>query len=242
MSSPSLLERLFIAVFGTAGRNFVTRVTDSVSQASNRLSDFVYVRMFGLPFIVLGARQTGKTTLIEWLRRNVTALGEFNPAPTAPGGDPVGSFNAHIGDERIRLKPTRDVGGEYSMWETDWTELFRETTPRGLIFLIDHTDVLTHKDALNFVLNLIEEEEAARRNLRSFLLLVNKSDLWQAGMPLDKLMLPYSNEIKRLNNQAARLGYRVKIQSVSVINGTGVDDAMRAFFNTIRPLPRPGVS
>jgi hypothetical protein len=83
---------------------------------------------------------------------------------------------------------------------------------------------------------------AARRNLRSFLLLVNKSDLWQAGMPLDKLMLPYSNEIKRLNNQAARLGYRVKIQSVSVINGTGVDDAMRAFFNTIRPLPRPGVS
>jgi len=105
--------------------------------------------------------------------------------------------------------------------------------------MIDHTDVLTHKDALNFVLNLIEEEDAARRNLRSFLLLVNKSDLWQATTPLDKLMLPYSNEIRRLNNQAARLGYRVKIQSVSVINGTGVDDAMRAFFNWIRPLPKP---
>jgi hypothetical protein len=35
----------------------------------------------------------------------------------------------------IRLKPTRDVGGEYEMWETDWVELFRETKPRGIIFL-----------------------------------------------------------------------------------------------------------
>lgn len=238
MSSPSLLERLFIAVFGTAGRDFITRVTDSVSRTSNRLSDFVYVRMFGLPFIVLGARQTGKTTLIEWLRRNVTVLGEFNPEPTAPGGDAVGPFTAHVGDEAMRLKPTRDVGGEYDMWETDWTELFRETTPRGLIFMVDHTDVLTHKDALNFVLNLIEEEEAARRHLKSFVLLVNKSDLWQATTALDKLMLPYSNEVKRLYNQAARLGYKVSIQSVSVINGTGVDDAMRAFFNAIRPVPK----
>lgn len=235
----SLIERMITVVFGTAGRDFIDRMSTTVSRTSTRLNDFVFVRIFGLPFIVLGARQTGKTTLIEWLRRNVAVLGNFNPEPTAPGGEFVGSFTSALGDQPVRLKPTRDVGGEYGLWETDWADLFREAKPRGIVFMIDHTDVLTHKDALNFLLNLIDEEGDSRRNLQAFLLLVNKSDLWQETTTLDKLMLTYSNEIKRLNQQSARLGYRVIIQSASVIGGVGVDDAMRTFVNVIRPLPKP---
>lgn len=234
----SLLERMITVVFGTTGRDFIDRMTDSLARTSTRLSDFVYVKFYGLPFIVLGARQTGKTTLIEWLRRNVTALGEFTPAPTPPGGDAVGAFTSTLGDEGLRLRPTRDVGGEYAMWETDWAELFRETKPRGIVFMIDHTDVLTHKDALNFLLNLIDDEGDSRRNLKAFLLIVNKADLWSSTTTLDKLMLTYSNEIKRLNQQAARLGYRVIIQSASVTQGIGVADAMTTFVNTIRPVPK----
>jgi hypothetical protein len=230
----SLIDQIFSAVFGTVGKNFI----DNLSRNADRVYDFVYVKVFGLPFIVLGARQTGKTTLIEWLRRNVQVLGTFEPAPTAPGGDAVGTFSSQIGSEHIRLKPTRDVGGEYEMWETDWLELFRETRPRGIIFMIDHTDLLNHKDALNFVMNMIEEEMDAKRNLKAFLLLVNKSDLWQSQTSLDKLMLNYGNEVKRLRNQAERLGYKTWIQSTSVTTGIGVDDAMRTFFNAIRPSPK----
>ena len=40
--------------------------------------------------------------------------------------------------------------------------------------MIDHTDVLKHKDALNFVMNMIEEEDA-RRNLKAFLIVVTKA-------------------------------------------------------------------
>ncbi len=229
----NLIEQFFSAVFGSVGKNFVNSLTHSADQ----IYDFVYVKVFGLPFIVLGARQTGKTTLIEWLRQNVASLEEFQPAPTAPGGDAVTTFSSYIGDEMIRLKPVRDVGGEYEMWETDWVELFREAKPRGIIFMIDHTDVLKHKDALNFVMNMIEEEDA-RRNLKAFLILVNKSDLWLANTSLDKLMQNYTNETKRMHNQAERLGYQASIYSSSISTGVGVRDAMRTFFNQIRPQPR----
>lgn len=230
----NLVEQLFTAVFGKAGNDFI----HSLQRGADGVYDFVYVRVFGLPFIVLGARQTGKTTLIEWLRQNVASMDDFTPAPTAPGGDAVSTFSSYIGDESMRLKPVRDVGGEYEMWDTDWVELFRETKPRGIIFLIDHTDVLKHKDAFNFVMNMIEEEKDAQHNLKSVLVLVNKSDLWLNHTTLDKLMSQYGNEVKRLNNQAARLGYKAYIHSSSVSTGVGVRDAMRAFFNTVRPQPK----
>ncbi len=235
MIMTNLIDQFFSAVFGTVSNS---KVVNSLTQGADRLYDFVYVKVFGLPFIVLGARQTGKTTLIEWLRQNVRSLDEFQPAPTAPGGDTVASFSSYIGDETIRLKPTRDVGGEYEMWETDWLDLFREVKPRGIIFMLDHTDVLQHKDALNYVMNMIEEEADAKRNLKAVMLLVNKSDLWLANTTLEKLMGNYSNEIKRLNNQADRLGYQATIHSSSVGSGVGVRDAMRTFFNTIRPQPK----
>lgn len=229
----NLIEQFFSAIFGSVGKDFV----NSLTRGADQIYDFVYVKMFGLPFIVLGARQTGKTTLIEWLRQNVASLEEFQPAPTAPGGDAVGTFSSYIGDETIRLKPTRDVGGEYEMWETDWVELFREAKPRGIIFMIDQTDILKHKDALNFVMNMIEEEDA-RHNLKALLILVNKSDLWLANTALDKLMANYANETKRMQNQAERLGYKASIYSSSISTGVGVRDAMRTFFNQIRPQPR----
>ena len=231
----NLIDQFFSAIFGTVNNS---KIVNSLAHSADRIYDFVYVKVFGLPFIVLGARQTGKTTLIEWLRQNVASLEEFQPEPTAPGGDHIGSFSSYIGNEMIRLKPTRDVGGEYEMWETDWVDLFRETKPRGIIFLVDHTDLLKHKDALNFVMNMIEEEDDAKRNLKAVMILVNKSDLWLANTSLDKLMANYSNEIKRLHNQAERLGYQATIYSSSVSTGVGVREAMRTFFNAIRPQPK----
>jgi hypothetical protein len=234
----NLIEQVFTVVFGKPGGDFIANLSRSVSAGVDRLYDFVYVKVLGLPFIVLGARQTGKTTLIEWLRRNVHVLEAFHPAPTAPGGEAVGAFSAQIGEELMRLKPTRDVGGEYEMWDTDWVDLFHETRPRGIVFMLDHTDMLKHKDALNFLMNMIEEDAEGRANLRCIVVLVNKVDLWGSSTTLDKLMMGYSNEIKRLRNQGERLGYKSLIQSCSVVTGVGVDDAMQTFFNLIRPQPR----
>ncbi|MBN2469196.1 MAG: hypothetical protein JXN59_00625 [Anaerolineae bacterium] len=234
MNDKTLGDRIISILVGTLG----SLVPSGVSDGVNAVVDFAYVRVLGLPFIVLGYRQTGKTTLLEYLRRETAYLGDFDPDPTAAGGNAISPFGARVGDETLRLKPRRDVGGEYAMWETDWVALFQEAKPRGIIFMMDHTNPYQHKDALNFVMQMIDDEPAASKNLKMFMVLVNKSDLWGQNRTLEAVMEDYRNEKRRLKSQAERLGYWYLITGTSLLNGTGIDSAMRTFMNAIRPRPR----
>lgn len=229
----NILDTLITIVIGT-----VSGVAQAVNSAVSALQDFFYVKISGVGFIVLGARQSGKTTLIEWLKHNMHTLDDFNPDPTAAGGDVVPDFTAKIGDQYMKLRPTRDVGGEYAMWETDWTDLFRAAQPRGIIFLIDHTDPVLHKDALNFVMQMIEDEVSTARHLKAFYILVNKSDLWGETLTLDDILANFRNEQKRLRGQSERIGYRYEIAEGSLATNRGVAEFMKRFFNTIRPRPQ----
>ena len=85
MSQPTLGDRIISILVGTLG----SLIPSGVSSAVDNAIDFAYVRVLGLPFIVLGYRQSGKTTLLEWLRRDTSYLADFDPDPTAAGGDPV---------------------------------------------------------------------------------------------------------------------------------------------------------
>jgi hypothetical protein len=213
-------------------------IPSQVTDGFNSVVDFAYVRFLGLPFIVLGYRQTGKTTLLEWLRKDMITLEEFDPEPTAAGGEPMSTFRAQVGEEGMRVKPKRDVGGEYAMWETDWVDLLRDARPRGIIFLIDGSNPSAHKDALNFTLQMIDEEIVAVKNLKAFLLLANKSDLWGDERTLDELLDDYRNETRRLKHQSQRLGYRTFVYGSSLKTGDGVKEAIATFFNAIRPRAR----
>lgn len=230
----NLLDTIITVIVGS-----LSNVTRGLSGRLTTLEDFFYVKVRGLSFIVLGARQTGKTTLIEWLRRNMASIEDFEPDPTAAGGASVGDLNARLDDGKyVKLKPTRDVGGEYAMWETDWVELFHEAQPRGILFMLDHTDVHLQKDALNFVLQMIEDYPGAARNLKAFTIFVNKSDLWGDETTLEDLLAHYRNEQKRLKSQAERFGYTWSITGGSVLTGEGIRDTMRRFANAIRPLAK----
>jgi len=231
----NILDTVLTVIVGT-----ITGVTKLVSTTVSAVQDFFYVKVSGMSFIVLGARQTGKTTLIQWMKHNMKALADdFDPDPTAAGGDVVPDFTTKVGDQYLKLKPAKDVGGEYAMWETDWVDLFREAKPRGIFFMMDHTDVHLQKDALNFVLQMIDDEPAAARELKAFYLMVNKSDLWGEETTLDEIMTQYRNEQKRIKSQAERLGYKFHVYEGSLKTGRGVPEAMKHFFNVIRPLPQP---
>ena len=230
----NIIDTIITVIVGS-----ISNVTRAFTQGTSALEDFFYVRINGLPFIVLGARQVGKTTLIEWLKHNMDILSDFNPEPTAAGGDDVPRFTARIEGESMRLKPTRDVGGEYAMWETDWIELFREAKPRGILFVMDHTDVHLQKDALNFVMQMIDDEPETAKSLKAFFILVNKYDLWADSTNLDDIMNQYRNERKRLDAQAERTGYQYAITYGSLLTGKGVRPMMRKFFNILRPKSRP---
>lgn len=228
--SDNLFTNIITFVVGT-----ITGTVKAINSGVASIQDFFLVRISGISFVVLGARQTGKTTLLEWLQHNLEVVEDFEPEPTAAGGDAVPDFTAKIGSNNMKLKPIRDVGGEYAMWETDWVELFREAQPRGILFMIDHTDVHLQKDALNFVLQMIDDEQDAARNLKAFYILVNKNDLWGDSTTLEEIMHHYRNEKRRLVSQAERVGYRWQISEGSLSTGNGVFEIMRDFFNTLRP-------
>lgn len=231
----NILDTIITVIVGT-----ISGVASGIAKTVGGLEDFFYVKFYGLSFIVLGARQTGKTTLIEWLRRNMMSIGDFAPEPTPAGGDIVDDFASRVdNDKYLKLKPNRDVGGEHSMWETDWLELFREAQPRGIIFMIDHTDPYIHKDALNFVMQMIDDEPEARKNLKAFFIMVNKSDLWSGETEFDDILQTYKNEQKRLKALAERFGFKWSISNGSLMTGEGVAEIMRKFFNVIRPKPKP---
>ena len=84
----NIFDTIITIIVGT-----ITGVTQAVSNTVSALQDFFYVKISGVSFIVLGARQTGKTTLIEWLRHNMHTLDEFSPDPTTAGGDVVPDFS-----------------------------------------------------------------------------------------------------------------------------------------------------
>lgn len=214
----------------------LSQITRGLADALDTAVDFAYVRVFGVPFIVLGYRGTGKTTLLARLRDRIEDIEDFDPEPTAAGGDPLPTFTAPVGANGggIKVKPRRDVGGEYSMWDTDWLTLYREARPRGIIYLIDHTNVYQHKDGLNYVLQMLDEERE-RRPLKIFMLLVNKSDLWAEETTLEELLDDYRNELRRLKSQSERLGYRYLIRSSSALTGEGLDAALVDFFDAVRP-------
>lgn len=215
-------------------------ITRGFASLGEGVLDFAYVRVVGLPFVVLGYRQTGKTTLLAYMRRNLQLLDTdaWQPEPTTAGGEAVPVFTTRLEGEGFRLRPRRDVGGEYAMWETDWVDLFQQAKPRGLIFLIDHTRPYQHKDALNFAMNLVEDEAAAGRKIKALLLIVNKMDLWKEEKSLDDVLEDFRNETRRMRSQAERLGYRLIIQPASVLSGEGVEEGLHEFFNAVRPKAR----
>lgn len=233
MSNRNIFDELLTVIIGT-----ISGFTRTIAQTVDGIQDFFLVRVSGLPFIVLGARQVGKSTLIEWLKQNMDSIEGFDPEPTAAGGEAVPDFTARLDGDTLKLRPARDVGGEYSMWETDWVDLFREAQPRGIIFLIDHSEAYTQKDALNFVMQMIEDEPRAARDLKAFFILVNKADLWEGQTTLSDIEAQFRNEKKRLANLAERVGFKWALASGSLVTGKGVRPFIKQFFNTIRPSPR----
>ncbi len=96
----NILETLFNVVYGT-----ITGLAQAITTTIESVQDFFLVRINGLNFIVLGSRQVGKTTLIEWLRANMETLDDFEPEPTAAGGEIVADFNAKSTVSRCDSSP-----------------------------------------------------------------------------------------------------------------------------------------
>jgi len=49
----NLVEQVISTVFGKSGSEFINTMSRGITQNVDRFYDFVYVKVFGLPFVVL---------------------------------------------------------------------------------------------------------------------------------------------------------------------------------------------
>lgn len=217
-------------------------VTSAASTIYNFGDDKVQLYMLGLPFVILGASATGKTTLHDWLEDEIDQINEQDYVPTV-GIDAKDGYRAQIGKHGIiKLRPIADVGGENPSLKNGagthtWRRLFA-SNPKGVIFLIDHEEPERHEEALERLLDIIIGSSQVRSNLKAVLILVNKMDQWKDEYTAIEIAGLYSEQISALKAIGKRADYDVILGESSLITGEGITTQLELFFNLLRPDPR----
>jgi len=212
------------------------------------IADYIDKKIIGVTFCVFGARAVGKTELIRAVRGDNVLL---NPGqgPTQPGGTRIGSFDPGIlGRDAHRARKVFDVSGERTAWERDWCDIYTRVCPRGILFVADHGRVEEHRQALGFLIDMLQTNDPfrlfrrrrpyprARRRLRALFLVFNKCDIWQGTTCRDDLLAPFAPEIQRIERLIHRQLPRVQyyVRSCSAKYGDGVREMWKDFVEVMK--------
>ncbi len=199
----------------------------------NKLVNNLYTRVIGLPFVVLGNPGTGKTTLLDLLKTGESRV-ELTEHISTRSPEIIEDFEYRINKEKtIKLRPQFDVPGEAELRNAIWTQLLRDAKPTGIIFLMDHTDTQSHKEALSFIINMIDKDTMLRWRLKAFLILINKQDLWSDRTDKENIWKDYFSEDLRLRSMAERHKFKWKYAACSLTRGVGISEEISNFLNAI---------
>lgn len=199
----------------------------------------------GIPFMILGARGVGKTSLFELIRNGITSLPEdSNIMPTQMGGRSLMTAKIEVG-KSINMKPTLDLGGDNSIIENEWEKSIKEIKPMGVIFMLDYDpnesqeeQVSRHKFALNFATDVLLNNPENRKHLRTFHLLVNKHDIWGVNrkpesLGLDGILNLYRENTYKIRQTSELHQIQYKEDSISIRKGTNTGVAIKEFFDSV---------
>lgn len=232
--------------------NLLTAAVSSLPEISHDLIAQIRDRAFPLEFAIFGYAGTGKTTLLNRMQSGVPT----SPDPTAQMNE-IDQFELHVvGRGPLKIQHIYDLPGRPSeagdlsthgdCWP-DWDKVFVGQMPRGIIFLVDHTNREKSKQALRYVINMIEQadepasmnplrrlfghsRQRARHNLRVFLLLVNKLDLWETqGITSDEILNGYEREIRQVISIMKRNRGRFYRDEISALRGTNFERVVQNF-------------
>lgn len=210
--------------------------------------------MIPLDFAVFGYRGTGKTTFLNYMRYGVPT--EVSPTPY--GYEELDPFQIYVvGRSPVKVAGVYDVSGESdeewkygtsgeSLTWSLWEEIFIGQTPRGIIFMIDHESIEKNKAALRYVIDMINRSDPpvsrwarifgrrkrtkARQNLKVFMLLVNKLDIWEKqGLTMEKILSDYAAEINDLIAIIKRNNGKLQRDAISALYGTNCERALQGF-------------
>jgi hypothetical protein len=149
-----------------------------------------------------------------------------------------------VGHKDVTIKRLFDVGGDKAAWD-DWAIAFVNSRPRGIIFMVDHQRPDEHREALRHVIKLINPQDEsgkgiralfgrdpytrARKNLKAFLLLVNKCDLWERTTTLDEILSNYESEMRIIEQFMLAQGGQFYAQACSAKYGIHFEEVMLDF-------------
>lgn len=204
--------------------------------------DWYKRRVSGLSFAVFGYRAAGKTTLIRRMRGLPVVANASAPTGSL---EQVPEFDfVIIGGREVTIKRMFDPPGEEKSWP-DWRKVLHESKPKGIIFVIDHERPEDHRKALRHVLNIIKPQDERpkksvallgkrappndSKDVRSFLLLVNKCDIWEHDTTLGAILAPYENEIREIEELILNSGGRFFARACSAKYGTHFEEVMPDF-------------
>lgn len=181
-----------------------------------------------LQFVVLGFRGCGKTTLLMRLSNNISDS-YVSPGATI-GKDAIDFDYVAVGGTRISNQQFPDYGGDPKYWDFWKTGLIQDK-PRGLIFMVDHEHPEKHIEALDYIIKILRDNPSVKAELKKFMLLINKRDLWERDPSLNyqTLLDIYRTKLDEINELGIALNHR----GVSALEGDRVEEAMRDFFKTL---------
>ncbi|MBI3241314.1 MAG: hypothetical protein HYZ49_03365 [Chloroflexi bacterium] len=213
-----------------------------LADSPKEIIDWYKRKLKGITFAVFGYRGTGKTTLLRRMQ-GITIHEEVEPTF---GRQQVSDFDFEIyGGKEVTVKKTFDPSGEKGSWPL-WRQIFLDVKPQGIIFVIDHERPDDHRIALRRILNIIRPSNprrpslfkanpyvAASNNLKAFLLLVNKSDMWESQSPggtkLQDVLKLYSAEILEIEKFMLDKGGQFYAERCSAKYGNHFDEAIPNF-------------
>lgn len=159
-------------------------------------------------FIVLGPRESGKTTLLEYLRT----------------GQPIEKYNPTVGtvviDRKFEIdedfmKALKDVGGDKEFREIDWFHLIKSINPDGIIFMINGNESTSKiEESIDIAFeNCLRHYSNGSRNLKAFYVFLNFYDKWKNDSS-KKLLLVSKIKLKimeRINESSSLHNLKVEV-------------------------------
>ena len=148
-----------------------------------RLKRFWYRRFVNQNILILGAKATGKSSLIMFMQKGKPfemIRGEIHPPDPTAAAVLIGKKVPL--EERVYAKVSHDLGGDPS-FRHQWKEMIRRVQPDGIIYMIDGrlNEGATSKAIDELFQDVLSEYGDGQKRLKALHVFINFADKWRTS-------------------------------------------------------------
>jgi GTPase SAR1 family protein len=161
---------------------------DVVSIAKDKIQNWYRYAVNNRNILILGPRQSGKTSLILFLQTNrpftLKDGKRVEPEPTGAAAIIDRAVNLNKRNQRKKeiVNIRKDVGGD-KVFSDLWKELIEDIDPEGIIYMVDgsNPEKQLKEDIDRLFSDVLIKYEDQKRKLVALHVFINFSDIWEKG-------------------------------------------------------------